>query len=343
MRGTEPGGRVRATRRSLVEEERPTEAAVARTAVGVEDQELGPTTRRSGAAPGDLHLRPLADDVPAQSHPRPAAELQPEPEAGPRADIRATAGRLEDDEQGAGPPGERRQPGERIGEPGGPVERGWQVEEQQVDGTPLEERTRHREPLVERVGRDEDEPFEPDAARHGLDGIERPVEVDVRDDRAGRLRLRDEPQRQRRPSARRVAGEGEAGGARDTARPEDRVELGEAGRDDRREPGTDGARAVTRQRERIDRGIERAGDERLVGGLVRERHGRERADDLAERLPAAPRGSRPPPRTKGGERGVDRRRGRHRTVRLEQMFYPVKGPTVTPEPPEPRQDRPTEA
>jgi hypothetical protein len=229
-----------AARRSLVEEGRPAEASIARSAVRVQDPDLRPATRWTEATAGHLHLGPLADDVTAEPDPGPAPELQPEPEPGAERPVGSAPRRLEDDEQGTGPAGERSEAVEGLDEPARPAEPGWQVEEEQVDGPALEERARHRERLLDRGRRDDHEPLEPDAAGDRLDRVEGALEIDVRHDRARGLGLRDEPEREGGPAARRVAREREAGRARDTPRTEDRVELGEPGGDDRREPGSAG-------------------------------------------------------------------------------------------------------
>jgi hypothetical protein len=255
-------------------------------------------------------------------------ELETQADGRPE-DIRGRAARwLEDDEQGAGPPGECRQPGERVGEARGPLEPGWQVDEQEVHRTALEECAGHRQSLVDGGGSDHDQPLEADPAGDGLDGVEGAIEVEVRDDRPGGLGLGDEPERERGPAAREVAGQRETGGPRDATGTEDRVELGEAGRDDRGECTTIGTGAGPSVGERRCDGLEDGGrlecGGRQGGRLVRQRDRRERADDLAERLATGPRGDHPPTLAEAGEGVVDGSGGGHRTTKIEQMFYSVK-------------------
>ena len=107
-----------------------------------------------------------------------------------------------------------------------------QVEHEQVDRAAGQERARDREALVEAGRGDDDEPLEPDAAGDRLDRVEAAREVQPGHDRARRLGLRDDPQRERRPAAGAVAADRDAGRLREAARPEDRIERGEAGVDD---------------------------------------------------------------------------------------------------------------
>lgn len=317
---------VDATRRSLVEEGRPAEASIARAAVRVQDPDLGPATRRTEAAAGHLHLGPLADDVMAEPDPGSAPELQPEPEAGAERPVGSTPRWLQDDEQGTGSPGERGETAEGIDEPVRPADPGWQVEEEQVDGPTLEERARHRERLLDRGRCDDHEPLEPDAAGDRLDRVEGALEVDVRHDRARGLGLRDEPERQGRPPARGVPAQREARAARDTSRAEDGIELGEPRRHDRRQrgpvgpgPGTGRRRQRLRRGQRLDRswrdrGVRARPGLRQLERLVRQRHGGQRAHDLAERFATAPGRGRPPSLAEGRERSVDGSGGGHRTM-----------------------------
>lgn len=104
-------------------EERLTEeAGIPAAALRVQDPELRPPPRRAGSVPGDDHLRPLADDVPAEPDPRPLGQLQPEPRRlGDRARDRAgQTGRLEDDEEDRGSAGQRRQPAQPVRDRGRP-------------------------------------------------------------------------------------------------------------------------------------------------------------------------------------------------------------------------------
>jgi hypothetical protein len=270
------------------------EAGVALAAVGVEDPEGRPPARRAGPIAGHDHLRPLADDVPAEPDPRAAGQLEPDPGrlADRAGEGRGQSRRLEDDEADARPPGEGRQPARQpLGH--GPDVRGAlrEVEHQQVDRPAGQERTGDGDPLVEVARRHDDEPFGPDAAGDRLDRVERAREIQPGDDRPGPLGLGHEPERQRGPAARRLAPQRDAHAARQAARPEDRIKGGEAG-------GVDTSRiwlarsAVLRL---VVRDCQRHGRERP---LDRTEPIRESADGLAES-----RGSgRTPPRPEGRER-----------------------------------------
>jgi hypothetical protein len=275
----------------VAEEARPPEAGVALAAVGVEDLERCSPARWAGPISGDDHLRSLSDDVPAEPDPRPAGQLQPD--AGRLADSGRETGaagrprRLEHDERDPGPAREGRHSSEAIGKPGGTRRSSRQVDDQEVDRPTGQQGAGDRQALNGvRRGHD-DEPRQLDPARHGLDRVERRREVHPRDDRTGRLRLGREPQRERRPPARGVATQRDAHPARHAAGPEDRIELGEARREDAVRVGS-----------------------RLGDGCL-ERHGGERPHDLADRCRSARSGhaqharrSRSPARSKGRQSGV---------------------------------------
>ena len=284
------------------------EAGVALAAVGVEDPQLRPPPRRAESVPRDHHLRPLADDVPAEADPAAPGELQPEAgrlrdgvaEPGPRG------GRLEEDEERGGPPGERGETMEAIGDAGGPcgrLEARRQVDDEEVHRPAAEETAGDREALVEAVRRDDDEPLEADPAGNRLDRVEAPAGVQPGDDRAARLGLRDEAEREGRLAAPALAAEGDARRARQPAGTEDRVEGREPGRDD-----------PVRRAEQCS-----------LRHLLGQRRGRERADDLPD-LSGYPRSCRAPARLEGRESSRHvRGEARHRTVIIEQMFYSSTG------------------
>ena len=289
-------------RKCLGEELVAAEAGVAVTTVGVEDPELRPSPRRPEAVPGDHHLRPLADDVAAETNPAASREL--EPEAGRFrngiAEPRPQAGRLEDDEERGGAPCERSEAMEAIRDAGGSrrLDARRQVDHEKVHGPAGKEAARDRQALVEVVRRHDDEPLEADPAGDRLDRVEAPARVQPGDDRAARLGLRDEPEREGRLATPALAPQGDARRARQAAGTEDRVE--------RREPGRhDSVRCAERRSLRQFR------------QLFRQRRGRERADDLSSH----PRSCRAPARPEGREsRSHVRRELRHWTVIIEQMF-----------------------
>lgn len=326
------------------EERIPAQAGVPVAAVGVEDPELRPPPRRSEPVPGDDHLRPLADDIPPEPDPRPADELEPETGrlAERLAEARREVGRLEDDEHRPGPAGERGESLEPLGDrwcpaagratgagaAAGPAGRrargtgdrlsGRQVDQQEVDRPPLDEHPRHRQAVVDRVGREDDEPIEANPARDRLDRIEAPGEIEPGDDRTARLGLGREAESERRLAAREIAPDGDARLARETAAAEDRVEDGEPGPDDpavsgpferglRRTRGSRRARGRTpgpfRQGHRLRQGDRRQGPDHLAD---RARPAdRIHLPDRAPRPAEPARSCRAPARLEGRQDGCD--------------------------------------
>jgi hypothetical protein len=118
----------------VVEEVVAGEAGVALAAVGVEDPEGRPPPRRAVSVAGDQRLRPLADDVAPEPDPRSPGELETDAgrfgDGGRQGPVDARW--LEDDEQRLRATGERRQPAEPVGDPGGLV-RGRQAATGQVE------------------------------------------------------------------------------------------------------------------------------------------------------------------------------------------------------------------
>jgi len=302
-------GPFRVDRGGLIDEEVvAAEAGVAFAAVGVKDPEGRPPPRRAVAIAGDERLGPLADDVPPEPDPRPPGELQADPgrfgDGG--GETAGEARRLEDDEERLRTTGERRQPAEPVCDAGRTIRGGQpatgQVQDEQVDRAPGEQRATDGQALVQGLRGDDDEPLEPDAAGDGLDRVEAAREVEPGDDRTGRLRLRSEPKDERRPAARAVAADRDAGRTRQAAGPQDRIEGREAGGDDAVVPIEPGF--VTRLMMRPDIGERRHG---------RRRRQRERPDD--------PRSCGTPPGLEARDSGVHfGSRGRHRTSRLEHVF-----------------------
>jgi hypothetical protein len=66
----------------------------------------------------------------------------------------------------------------------------WQIDQEDVHGTGLEECAGHCQAFVEVVRSENHEPLELDPARDCLDWIQAPGEIHVGDDPAGRLGLR---------------------------------------------------------------------------------------------------------------------------------------------------------
>jgi hypothetical protein len=297
------GGGSGVGRRVVDEEVRAAEAAVALAALGVEDPELRPPPRRAESVPGDGHFGLLADDVAPEPDPRPAGEL--EAEAGRFRDGRGEAGGqpgwLEGDEQRLGAAGEGREATEPVRDAGGGragVRPRRQVDDEQVDRATGEERPGDRQPLVERLRGQHDEPVKPDAAGDRLDRVEGAGEVQPGDDRAVGLGLRGEAEGEGRLAGAGVATEGDAGAAGQAAGAEDRVERREAGSDD----PLDSFRAEAGE----------WGDRRLGLGFRRQRCRRERPDD--------PRSCRAPACLEGRQSSRHVRGERRHRQTIEQMF-----------------------
>lgn len=322
---------------SRLEERIPSEAGVPLAAVRIEDPDGGPAARRTEPAPGDDDVRPLPDDVPPEPDPRPPHEL--EAEAGGALERlsqrRRQAGRLQDDEHRAGSPSERPEapqairdggraprdgilPGSRDGPPMLPLHGAptvlpracpnvGEVHEEEVHRPALDERTGHRQAVLDRIRGEDDEPFEPDAARDGLDRIEAAGEVEVGHDRAAGLGFRREAKGEGGLAAREVPPNGDARLPGNATRADDRVERGEPGGHDA---------AVIRPPERL-RCRERLRRLRERPVLVRQGDGRKRADDLAD-MPRSCRSPARPERSEGfGQIGGG---GRHGPLILEHLF-----------------------
>ena len=206
--------------------------------------------------------------------------------------------RLQDDERGAGAPGERREPAQPVPHrPAGPcgIPTIRQVHHEQVHGPRREQCRGQRQGLLE-VGRGEHhEPLRSHAARDGLHGIEGPGEIQPRDDRAACLRLRRRPQRDRGLARRCVAAQRHRGRAREPTVAEDGVQ--------RREPGGDDVPVRVRSRhtrpgpgdwrERCGQGSRQRG---VIRRLERHRRAGKRAFDRQGHLPASPRSCGTPAR-----------------------------------------------
>ena len=287
------------------------ETAVPIATLGVEDPELRPSARRPVPAPGDERLGPLADDVAAE--PDPAAPPELEAEAGRFGDgggqRRRQPGRLEGDEERLRPAGEAGQAAEPLGDLrlGRARDRARRkIEDEDVDRAAGEEHAGDRQALVEGLGSQDHEPVQTDAAGGGLDRIEGPGKIQPGDDRAIGLGLGDEPEGERRGAGGRGTTEGNAGGTREPARPDDRVEGRKAGPDDPLDAGSRLARG-----DGLSLSV-------VVGRLGRKRRRGQRSDH--------PRSCGAPSRLEGRQssRHVRGEAG-HRTPRLEQTFDIVNG------------------
>ena len=307
-------GPSRVDRRGLVDEEVvAAETGVALATLRVEDPERRPPPRRTRMVAGDHHLRPLADDVPAEPDPRPPGELETEP--GRLGDGRGQpargplqAGGLQHDEEGLRPPGKGRQPAEPISDarhprgPGQPAAR--QVQDQHVHRPAGQQRTGDGQPLVEVVRGDDHEPVEPDPPGDRLDRIEAPGQVQPGDDAALGLGLRGQPMDEGGPAARAISADRHAGRPRQTASAKDGIKGREPGPDD----SLVGIRPMLRGRD---------GSARLRADGEERRGQRQRAIGVRDH----PRSCRAPAslEARHGRRHV-RGEGRHRTSNIEHPF-----------------------
>jgi hypothetical protein len=297
------------------------EAGIPAAALRVQDPELCPPPRRAGSVPGDDHLCPLADDIPAEPDPRPLGQLQPKPgRLGDRARDRAgQTRRLEDDEEDAGSSGERREATQPVRDRGRPPAiapgatstrstRGgsvWvapvtrQVDDEEVHGPARDERPGHRQRLVQGDRLENHQPFETDPARDRLDRVEAAGQIDIGDDRAGGLGLGGKPQGQGGLAARGLSPDGQRGRAWNSTRAEEGIQCGE--------PRPDNPFVV----DRPSRTALRLVGEWDRGERPHDRHG------PAERLPTDPWCGLSPARPEGRQgRGHVRGESRHRTAHV---------------------------
>jgi hypothetical protein len=276
----------------------PGETGVPLAALGVEDPEGRPAPRRTVPVVRNKGLRALADDVAAQADPRPASQL--EPDAGRLGDrLCKTAGEpggIEDQQQGLRATRERGESMEAVADPrrlvGLHQSTAGQVEDEQVDRPSRQQAAGDRQTLVEAGRRDDHEPVEVDAARDRLDRVEAARQVEPGHDRSLCLCFGSDTEAQRGPAAGPLAADRDAGRPGKAARPEDRIERGEAGADD----------AVV--------------GSRVVLGLDVLRHIRhecQRADHL--------RSCGTPPGPEARDSGIHiTPTGRHQSPRIERMF-----------------------
>ena len=277
----------------------PGKTRVPLAALGVEDPERRPTSRWPVAVVGHERFGPLPDDVASESNPRSTRQLESDPGrlGHRRRETTTEPGRIEDQQQGLGAPGERRESMQPVADPRRLVGPGQsaagQVEDEQVDGAAGEQASRDRQAFVEARRRDDDEPVEVDATGDCFDRVEAARQVEPGDDGSLGLRLSHDPQAQRRPPARALSPDRDTGRLRQTARTEDRVE--------RREPGPDDAVVGPRV---VSWG--------LVGLSWSRRQGQ--CTDHT-------RSCGTPPGPEAGDGGVHiTPTGRHETPRIERMF-----------------------
>jgi len=214
------------------EELRAPQARVPRAAIGIEDLEDGAPPRGAVAVAGHLHVAALAHHVPAQPDPARAPQLQAQA-AGLLHGRRKRAAQhhgLQHHEQRARPPGERGEPAQPVPHPlpcHGRVPPVRQVQHRHIHRPRREQRTGHRQRLVQVHRRQHHQPLRPHAACHCLHGIERSGEVQPGGDRTAGLCLRDHPQRRGGLAAGRVPTERHRGRARKATGAQDGIQRGE--------------------------------------------------------------------------------------------------------------------
>jgi hypothetical protein len=294
------------------------QASIAQPTFRIQDLQLGRAAGRPKSVACDADLRPLADHVPAKPNPRPTTQLQPQ-----RRDLNQDArqGRgkvrwLQHQELNTGSTRKRSQSVESLGQDGRrkPGSAQWpirQVQQQQIDGSILQQHCRHSQRFLERDRREDDEPLELDPASNRLYRVKASGKIQIRHDPAGRLGLSHGLKRQRRLAAGPFAVDGSGCSARQPAQSEDRIQGPKAGRD--------GSIRRARQTTRYARQPLRA--------EVRTRPWRysQRAHDLGSPRWASytPARSCPTPAIPEGResRLYLGRRGRHGMSIIERMFY----------------------
>ena len=178
------------------------EAGVTLAAVRIEDSERRPAAGWAGPVAGDDHLRSLADDVTPEADPRSTGQLETDSRrlADGSGDGLNEPWRLQDHEADPGPPGQRREPAEAVGDARGALDAQREIDDEEVHRPAREQRAGDREALVSVARREDHEPLRPDAASDGLHRIEGRREVHPGHDRARGLGLGDESQGERRPA-----------------------------------------------------------------------------------------------------------------------------------------------
>jgi hypothetical protein len=317
------------------QESRPAQAGVPGTALRVQDLEGRVTTRRPVAVARDGGLAALPHHIPAEADPPRSPHLQPQAArllhgSGERPAKRV---RRQHDEQRPGAPGQRREPAQPVPHPL-PGNRGIppvrQVQDQQIHGPGDEQRPGQHERLLEIRGCQNHEPLRADPARDGLHGIEGAREVQPRDDRAARLRLRGHPEGHRGLARGRVPAQRDRGGTRQTARAQDGVQRGEPRGDDAPVQVRGGDTRTGPRGGGERRGRRGGGGCRFVLGGVLERHRRagKRTFNHPNELAPTARSSRTPACLERGESLGDVRCASHRTTNNRTSVLTVKGPSA---------------
>jgi len=223
-------------RRALSQKLAPRQAGIAQPAIRVQDSHLRRSPGWREPIPGHADLDPLPHHVSPQSNPRSAAQLQPQ-----RSDLAEGTGqsggkarRLQDEHLDAGSTSQGSQSAEslrhgRCRYPGSLQGPRRQVQQQHVHRSVLEEHRRHRQRLLQRIRRQDDEPVQLDAPSHGLDRIQASGQIQIGRDPSRGLDLGHRLQRERRHPAGPLAAQGSGRGAWQPAQSEDRIQSPKAG------------------------------------------------------------------------------------------------------------------
>ncbi len=171
----------------------------------IADLDLRRATGRPEAVLGDVYLHAAADDVTACAQPGALLELEPQRHCLREDSVggRRQPGRLEHDQPDTGPARMRGEAAQRIVVPAAQPRR--QVDHEQVDSPPGNQRSRQR-PALGEVGRPENEqPAQIDTARRRLERVETAPQVEEGDDATARLGLGEAMQCQCRLATRTEA------------------------------------------------------------------------------------------------------------------------------------------
>jgi hypothetical protein len=332
-------GRTANSLRGLSQKLAPRQAGIAQPALRVEDSQFRRPTRRPEPIPCHANFGSLPYHVSPQPNPRSMTQFQPQ--CGDLAESTRQGGRkarrLQNEQLHAGSTSHRSQPAESIRQfrcrnpcpLHGP---GLEVQQQQVDGSILEEHRRHGQRLFQRIRRQNDQPVELDAPSHSFDRVQTAGQVQVRHDPAGGLGLSYRLQRKRRLATGPIAMEGGGRGERQTAQSKDLIQGAKAG----------GYRPIRSGRGtiRYARSVRRARHVRharqILRLVARPRCYCECPHDLGSPKLGSVGASNAPARScptqtvpEGRQSGLDvRGRGRHGTSIIEHLFYQSRASTA---------------
>jgi hypothetical protein len=331
-------GRTADAPRGLLQKLTPPQAGIAQPALRVENSQFRRPARRPEPIPCHANLGSLPYHVSPQPNPRSTAQLQPQ--CGDLAESTRQGGRktrrLQDEQLHARSTSHRSQPAKSIRQfrcwnPCSIHRPGLEVQQQQVDGSILEEHRRHGQRLFQRIRRQNDQPVELDAPSHSFDRIQTAGQVQVRHDPAGGLGLSHRLQCERRLATGPIAMEGGGRGERQTAQSKDLIQGAKAGG---YRPIRSGRGTIRHARHaRYARSVRHARHARharqILRIVARPRRYCQRPHDLGSPKLGSVWASNAQARScltqavpEGRQSGLDvRGRGRHGTSIIEHMFY----------------------